>query len=101
VQTMAPTRAAELHKCTVRMEPGPAAAPGIPCARIQFRADARETPVGLPGLADTGPPGGARDPGRACSGTVGGEYRSMAGPSGELGKAPGNPVELRSAGEPE
>ncbi len=145
MHTMAPTRAAELPKCTVHMEPGPAAATeargpgrgaiwarnapavndatillvgelatrtlrrtagetaksGIPCARIQLRADARDMPACLPVLADAELPGGARDPGHACRGTAGSGYRSMAGPSGELGKVPGNSVKLRSAGEPE
>jgi len=145
MHAMAPACAAELHKCPVRMTPGPAAAaeghgpgrwaicarnapavndaavllagelatnavrltagetvtPGIPCARIQLRADVRDMPAWLPVLADAGEPGGPRDPGRACRGTAGSEYRSMAGLSGEFGEMPGNPVKLGSAGEPE
>jgi hypothetical protein len=143
MNTTAPARAAELHKCPVQLTMGPATAaeahgtgrrticarnapaakdaavllpselatnavrhtagetatPGIPCTPIQLSADVHDISVCMPVLADAGGPG-PRDRGRACRGTAGSEYRSMAGPSGEFGEVAGNPIKPGSAGEP-
>ena len=90
----------ELATHAVRHTAGETVTPGISCARIQPRTDVHDMSACLPVLADAGEPG-PRDRRRACRGTAGGEYRSMAGPSGEFGEVAGNPIKLGSAGEPE
>ena len=89
----------ELATNAVRHTAGETATPDIPCTCIQLRADVHDMSVCMPVLADAGEPG-PRDRGRACRGTAGSEYRSMAGPSGEFGEVAGNPIKLGSAGEP-
>lgn len=89
----------ELATNAVRGMAGETVTPGIPCVRIQFRADAHDVPACLPVPADGGEPS-PRDHGRAGRGTACSRYRSLAGPSGEFGEGPGIPIEPVSAGEP-
>jgi hypothetical protein len=91
--------ASELATNAVRHTAGEILMTGIACARIRPHCDIRDTPACLLMLADAAEPG-PRDRSRACSGTAGSEYRSMAGPSGEPGEVTGNPIKPGSAGEP-
>jgi hypothetical protein len=74
----------ELATDAVRHTAAETVMPGITCARIQHRSDARDMPACLLMLADSAEPG-PRARSRACMGTAGSEYRGMAGPSGKPG----------------
>jgi hypothetical protein len=103
--TTAPPAAIEVHGpgrssiCAVRHTAGETSMPGIACACIQLHADAHEMPACLLMLADAAEPG-PRDRRRACKGTAGSQYRSMAGPSGQPGEVAGNPIKPGSASDP-